>query len=313
MKRFLSRSGYLLVVISALLAAPCSAQQVMRFNVDVLQPTKFTLEIEDRSAAVVAAYSENQDSLAVASVALGAARYLEGANALEDGDVGAFIIPENEYKGTWDKKYLEDLMMETGRGCLVILSEIKFGNGVLERTEGSYGYSEIVVSIPGLAVLDVYDAIHDTTLYSTLVSDSVKFYIPGKFSRSSAQIQSYVDSCETQIFQKFGVLAAQKICPTWKTEMWMLFDYPTNISWHKAYMDALDFKWQEAINGWLPFTENSNAKKASLAAFNIAVACQMMGENELAAGWISYCRGKHDFKEAAQLQRYIKAKELSTP
>ena len=314
MKRFISPLRYLPIAVCALMAVSCATPQVMRFNVDVLQPVKFNLDVEDQSTAIIATYStETQDSIAIAGVALGAARFLETENALEDGDVGAFIIPQEEYKGTQDKDYMEGLMMETGRSCLVILSNISFGNGTIIRKHNPWGEINTSVIIPSRAFMDVYDAISDTTLFSTIATDSIQIDIPYEFASSQQDIQMYMDSTESLVFTRFGAAAVQNICPYWKTEIWNLFDYPTISSWHKAYMNARNFRWQEAITNWMPFTEEKDAKKASLAAFNIAVACQIMGENELAASWISFCRGKLDFKEAAQLQQYIKSKQSSNP
>ena len=40
-------------------------------------------------------------------------------------------------------------------------------------------------------------------------------------------------------------------------------------------------------------------------AFNIAVACQMLGQTDLAIEWVSFARSKMDFPEARQLSQYL--------
>ena len=309
MKRFLSRYK-LALALAALMLTGCATPQLMPFNVDVLQPNTFTLDVEETPAAFVATYSDDKlDSAEVATVALAAARKVEEANALEEGEVGAFTIPASEFKGTSDKEYLEQLMMATGSGLLAIISDIDFGQGTVSRTYSSFYGTETIAVIPAKANLTIYDAISDTTLFNSPLSDSIKFRIPDEYAYSKQSIQEYVDKCDSLIFAAFGNHLASKVCENWIEEEWMLIDYPQESSWHKAYEHAMDFKWEDAIKEWMPMTEDQNSEKASFAAFNIAVACQMLGNTDLAESWISYARSKYDFEQARQLHSYLKMKK----
>ena len=74
MKRFLSRYK-LALALAAMILTGCATPQLMPFNVDVLQPNTFTLDVEETPAAFVATYSDDKlDSAEVATVALAAAR-----------------------------------------------------------------------------------------------------------------------------------------------------------------------------------------------------------------------------------------------
>ncbi len=309
MKRFLSRYR-LLLAGAAFMLTGCATPQVMLFNVDVLQPSAFTLNVEESSAAFVGTYSDDrQDSSEVATIALAAARKVEEANALEEGAVGAFTIPASEFKGTADKEYLEQLMLATGSGILAIISDIDFGQGTISRTYSSYLGAGTLAVIPAKAHLTVYDAISDTTLFSSTVHDSIKFMIPSQYSYSRQSVQEYVDGNDSLIFAVFGNLLASKVCENWTQEEWMLIDYPQESAWHTAYKHAMDFKWEDAIKEWMPMTEDQNSEKASFAAFNIAVACQMLGNTDLAENWITYARSRYDFEQAGQLHKYLKMKK----
>lgn len=309
MKRFLSRYK-LALAGAALLLSGCATPQIMPFNVDVLQPNAFTLDVEETPAAFVATYSDDkQDSAQVATIALAAARKLETANALEEGEVGAFTIPASEFKGTSDKEYLEQLMMATGSGLLAIISDTDFGQGRVFRTYNSFLGAGTGVVIPANARLTIYDAIADTTIFQSAITDSIKFRIPEEYAYSKQSIQEFVDKCDSLIFAALGECIASKVCENWTEEEWMLIDYPDESSWHKAYQHAMDFKWEEAIKEWMPMTEDQNSEKASFAAFNIAVACQMLGNTDLAENWITYARSRYDFEQAGQLHKYLKMKK----
>lgn len=309
MKRFLSRYK-LALALAALMLTGCATPQLMPFNVDVLQPNTFTLDVEETPAAFVATYSDDKlDSAEVATVALAAARKVEEANALEEGEVGAFTIPASEFKGTSDKEYLEQLMMATGSGLLAIISDIDFGQGTVSRTYNSFLGAGAVAVIPTKAHLTIYDAIADTTLFQSAITDSIKFRIPDEYAYSTQSVQEYVDKCDSLIFAAFGNRLASKVCENWIEEEWMLIDYPQESAWHTAYKHAMDFKWEDAIKEWMPMTEDQNSEKASFAAFNIAVACQMLGNTDLAENWITYARSRYDFEQAGQLHKYLKMKK----
>ena len=297
---------YGLLALLGLVIAGCGAPQAMLFNVDVLQPKKFTLAVDEQPVAVVATYKDKDaDSTSSANLALGAARYIETGNALEEGSVGAFTIPEEEYTGAADKEYMEGLMMATGSGTLVIVKDIEMGDVEVSRTFDAISRMSIVGMLPVKAKMEVYDAIADTTIFSERISDSLNFHIPLEQDLSQKSISAFLSVNDSLIVSAVGALLAKHISYQWIEEEWMLIDYPEETTWHNAYKDAMDFKWEEAIKAWIPMSEEQKPEKASYAAFNIAVACQMLGQTDLAIGWLSYGRSKFDFSEARQLSLYL--------
>ncbi|MBR4801804.1 MAG: hypothetical protein IK041_03235 [Bacteroidales bacterium] len=297
---------YGIIALAGLALASCAMPQAMLFKVDVLQPKTFTLDAEDQNIAIVTTYKDKEeDSTVSAIMALGAARFIETANALEEGEVGAFTIPQAEYSGTSDKEYLEQLMMATGSGTLVIMKNISFGKTMISKGYSGYDSSYTNAEMITIANMDVYDAIADTTLFSSLICDTTIFRIPIEFSLSDQAINSFLEENDSLIVSTIGAKMAKHISNNWIEEEWMLINYPEETNWHNAYKNAMDFKWEEAIKTWMTYTENSSNEKAGYAAFNIAVACQMLGETDLAISWLTYGRRKYDFPEARQLSRYL--------
>ncbi|MBR6465333.1 MAG: hypothetical protein IKS82_02740 [Bacteroidales bacterium] len=302
--KYIQRYGFLALL--GLVLAGCGTPQAMLFNVDVLQPKKFTLAVDEQPVAVVATYKDKaSDSTSSANLALGAARYIETGNALDEGSVGAFTIPEEEYTGAGDKEYMEGLMLATGSETLVIVRDIEMGDVEVSRTFDEISGMSIVGILPVKANMDVYDAIADTTIFSERISDNLKFHIPLDQNLTQQGISAFLSANDSLIVSAVGALLAKHISYQWIEEEWMLIDYPEESAWHNAYKDAMDFKWEEAIKAWMPLTEDKNSEKASYAAFNIAVACQMLGQTDLAIEWLAFGRSKFDFSEARQLSLYL--------
>lgn len=312
MKRFLSRYG--ICIFTAMLLAGCAAPQVMLFNVDVMEKKAFVLQLDNQSASVVATYDQEKgDSSIMADLARSVADRLEKQNALEEGSVGAFTIPASEYKGSQDKEYLEQLMLATASQSLVIINGFSLRDYHLKKSwdpDRTVPALQTMLTILGKADMEVYDAISDTTLYHKMVFDSVTFRIPTDNSYTDQSLKELISSNDTLVIASFAATLADHICNTWTEEEWMLIDYPNQETWHEAYKNAMDFKWEEAIRGWLPWTENKKPEVASFASFNIAVACQILGQSDLAESWVEYGRQKYDFQEARALRDYIRSKKL---
>ena len=200
---------------------------------------------------------------------------------------------------------MEGLMLATGSGTLVLINDLDFGKVQVSRDYDAISGISILGMQPIKAKMEVYDAITDTTIYSSIISDSLNFRIPADQNLSQKSISIILAEHDSLIVSSMGSLLAKHISNQWIEEEWMLIDYPEESAWHNAYKEAMDFKWDEAIKAWMPLTEDQNAEKASYAAFNIAVACQMLGQTDLAIGWISYSLGKYSFQEARQLSQYL--------
>ena len=70
----------------------------------------------------------------------------------------------------------------------------------------------------------------------------------------------------------------------------------------------MDFKWKEAIAGWIPMTESRNARIAAYASYNIAVGCEMMAQFALAREWADFSVKKYNFNNNYRLRESLKKK-----
>ena len=95
----------------------------------------------------------------------------------------------------------------------------------------------------------------------------------------------------------------------WKAESYTLLYYEES-AWESALMDASSHKWQEASDKWLKLAGNAtnNMQKRSCAEYNIAVACYMVGNNELALEWLDASDRDYPVSLSRGLRSRIKKK-----
>jgi tetratricopeptide (TPR) repeat protein len=63
----------------------------------------------------------------------------------------------------------------------------------------------------------------------------------------------------------------------------MYFD---NEKWYKALDRAEAYDWKGAMDMWISLLSTNDMLRRSCAAYNIATACYMLGEYDLAIEWL---------------------------
>ena len=92
----------------------------------------------------------------------------------------------------------------------------------------------------------------------------------------------------------------------WVEVTWPLIWYPDEKMWGELIKKVRDFKFKEAIDGWMkyysePANGSEKAKEmCACAAHNIAVCCELSGERELAKEWAKYAVAMYPSLDAAK-------------
>jgi len=82
-----------------------------------------------------------------------------------------------------------------------------------------------------------------------------------------------------------GKRSAEKFMPSWKTELATLYYYDEN-TWISAAYCAIDMKWRMAMDEWMKCLDTTTIMKRACAEYNIAFACFMLGDYDLALEWL---------------------------
>ena len=107
--------------------------------------------------------------------------------------------------------------------------------------------------------------------------------------------------------QKIGEMSSRIFMPEWKAEQYT-FIYFESDGWDAASQAAYSYKWKEAIEEWMKLLETNNTLKRSCAEFNIATACYMLGDNELALKWLDRSDEDYPVSLSSGLRKKINAR-----
>ncbi len=103
-------------------------------------------------------------------------------------------------------------------------------------------------------------------------------------SDSSAMIGKAYVALDAEGFAA-GEAVAETFAPQWKREQYTL-TYFDSSRWYDALSKASDYDWKGAVDVWISLLESKDMLKRSCAEYNIAIACLMLGDAELAIEWL---------------------------
>ena len=287
------------------------APQASIMQVEVKDTPGEHIAVDNKQIAVFAiAGAGYGDSLRIERAATALAEKFEQDRGCTD-PLPVFLLSELDFykndSGSYDKEVIRTLMYNSGADMQIFLHSLKFGNySVSSVADYLSDYGHRMVHIPYLASVDVYDAIADSLIYKATVRDSIYMSLVSEVS-----IKDYtalVNSKLPEISAIAGETIATLLTEQWSTQERMFINFPGDSKWERGISLANDFKWKEAIGQWMPLVKDPNSRKAAYAAYNIAVACEMMGQMQLAGEWIDYSVKKFSFDDNLKFKEYIKKK-----
>ena len=71
----------------------------------------------------------------------------------------------------------------------------------------------------------------------------------------------------------------------WKHEQYSIAYYDS-AKWYEAVLKAEQYDWKGAMDIWFTLLDSGDVMKRACAEYNIAVACYMSGDFELARKWL---------------------------
>ena len=223
--------------------------------IDMRQPSKAGVDLAGKVVSVVYLDNENTDASSFNSgMADGFAYTLEREFGTGEGSVGVYKMPKEAGKNYTDKESMIGLLVDTDADVVFLLDEVKLG--ALEAGASS-------IQVPFSMKMYCFDGMDK--------SEQVK-----TFSGSSTARPDGFDA---------GVTLADSFKSQWKTEAYTLA-YFDNEKWYKALDLAESYKWKAAIDQWFTLLDTNDLLRRSCAEFNIAVACYMLGDYDLAEQWL---------------------------
>ncbi|MFA5301783.1 MAG: DUF6340 family protein [Bacteroidales bacterium] len=290
-------------LLSVLLILSSCGPLINIMEVDVRLPATRPINIMGREMAV---FTPQYDSVSVTDSVLlhnfsqSLADALASEAYLASGSVPVFShYTGSEALGTLEQPdYVHRLALETGTNLVFMVDSVEIGgfySREVSRVEDDYKLHYLMA--PFTSVVRVYDAEKVQFIKYIPLRDTVAWevWIPSENETVSIPSSAFQDLQRASEF--FAKELAETFVDQWETQDRVIYVYEKR-DWNLAYNHALAFAWDEAMKIWMELVKGTNAKEVACAAFNLALACEMQGNFELAQKWLDLSQKTFDLPEA---------------
>ena len=254
-----------------LAAVSCGPSRYM-IDVEMRHKSKAGVDFTGKNVTVV--YPKTQEyplGTYVESLADGLAWNLKDQYQQTLDSVAVFALNDSGEKYA-SRDSLISLLMKTGSDVVLLLDKVDYG----------------AIS------LRCYDAMNQ---------DDRMLSYAGRTEVASTDISTY----PAQAWDAGKNLAASFV-PQWKHEQYSIY-YFSNEKWYDALAKADMYDWKSAIDVWFTFLDSNDALKRSCASYNIATACYMLGDYDLALEWLDRSDKDNLLQLSSVLRKRINARK----
>ena len=289
-------SPLIVLAVSAMLSA--CAPQAFVIITEMRGPSQSGLNLGGKSIALAYLYGEDpRDTLFNNAIASGFAGRLEEDYFGGRQQIELFMLQRDKKGNYASKDTLVNLILDTGRDVVFLFDVPEFGVPTVSTPERVTG----TVSAPDSAYRSVAKLPFTTKVYvydSMNMDDKVLGYAgsnnlaPVVFSDGRVDVETLAGKAWTMAgmvpeAEKAGSKAAASFLPTWKEDSFFVIYYDgAEQAWNRAAEFAYRYRWKEAMDEWMTLLQNRNKDKRACAAYNIGLACFMLGQPELALEWL---------------------------
>ena len=297
-----------IAALSALVALQSCDPQAFSMNVEMRYPSSSGMSIDGKSVAVVYLNEDSaKDSVFNECLANGFAsaiekNYFNGAEA-----VNLYKMPKVVGGVYSNADTLINLIVDTGCDIVFLFDAPEFGNVQIKEQKTSTSGTYYPVSVPVAVKLYGFDSLSG--------SDTVRVWTGTRMLSANMEAslgrQAAADSLWNRIgssAENLGEVSARTFAPFWKEETYTFIYYESPEAWLTAAQYASDYKWNEAMKVWISLLDTNNTMKRSCAEYNIATACFLMGDNELALKWLNSSDEDYPISLSKALRKRIQAR-----
>lgn len=288
MKRFLFP-----LILSLAVMVSCGPSR-HAVHVEMRYPSKSGLELAGKIVSVV--YLENEDVNATSfteGMADGFAHALEQDYGTGEGSIGVYRMRYQEGENFASKESLMNLIIDTDSDLVVLFDPVELGTlqlGGAGRVASPSSPSESYLnsgSIDFSMAMHCFDGMDKTEqVYSFLGSSTAEPVVYSDGTLSSTQLMKKAYENLASEGWEAGELIAESFKSQWRHEQYSL-TYFDNEKWYKALDRAEAYDWKGAMDMWITLLSTNDPLKRACAEYNIATACYMLGDYDLATGWLN--------------------------
>ncbi len=300
-------------VLFSLLLISCGPSKYA-VQVEMRHPSKSGVNLAGKNISVV--YLETDDDVASefgASMADAFAYRLEEDYGTGEGSIGIYRMRHAKGVNYATKDSLFNILIDTGADLVFFLDTVEFGNmnvgvpsKVSYKTSADSSFVNSV-SMPYTIKLYCYDGMDKDDVVQAFGGSSIVrpvVYSDGKDDSTVAAAKAY------KAVGPAGWDAGEKIAESfksqWKHEQYSIVYFESE-KWYKALVLADQYDWKGAIDIWFELLDSKDVIKRSSAAFNISVACYMLGDYSLALEWLDLSDSENKLSISDAMRKRILA------
>lgn len=295
-----------------LVAAVSCGPSKYTMHLEMRYPSKVGADLAGKNVSVV--YLENNDAVQdgfAAYMADGFAAALEKDYGTGEGSVGVYKMPLSDGGDYSSKDTLKTLLIDTGSDVLFLIDTVKLGDmtvggpsKVAYKTSADSAYIN-TGSIPFTLKMYCYDAMDKTEevkAYGGTAIAQPAVYSDGSLSYDQLKAKAY-EALAAEGWNA-GEMISESFISQWKVEGFSIVYFDSQ-KWINALEKADSLKWKEAMDIWFELLESNDMLKKSSAAYNIAVACYMLGDYRLSEEWLDFSDKESELPLSASLRKRL--------
>lgn len=297
----------LTLLISLSVTVSC-APVVYDVAMDVRSKSQYSIDLHGVPPSIISICERQSegtyslDSTLASKVAFGTAEKLEKDLSLKEGDIPVFTFYSDEMDVS-DVDNVKYLLTNAGSDRVIVLDSMRVSAFNIQPAVPEEHSYEIVlttdVKLPFSLKIKIFSI--DSLLYGTsplekefIVNQYIHWSLISNKPVEDKKAISTVMGSLSRAFKEMGEDVGAGFSPQWKEQSRMLFSYETG-EWSRADLCASKFDWEKALKIWMGLADGKNAKKTAYAAYNAAVACEILEKFDLAMEWLGLARSYYDF------------------
>ena len=226
-------------------------------QVEMRHPSRSGIELFGKVVSVVYLTDGDKDGDAFnASMAEGFAAELEKDYGTGEGSIGVYSLQDNGGKYS-QKDTLFRLLMDTDCDAVFLFDKVGMQNVGDKSTKFNIR-------------LYCFDAMDKDEKVASFVGNTI--------------INALTDNLQKEATMT-GEVIAESFKSQWKHEQYSII-YFQNEPWYSAMAKAQNYDWVGAMDKWMGLLSSKDPFKRACAEYNMAVACYMLGDYNLASEWL---------------------------
>ena len=286
MKKILS------LLIAAVVLLSCGPSR-HAIHVEMRYPSKSGIDLGGKVISVV--YLENDDAVSASfagGIADGLAYSLEQDYGTGEGSVAIYRMLRDDSADYSSKDSMIPLLVDTGADVLLLIDTLEIEPmtmGGLSRVASPVSADSTYISnaiLPFKLKMYCFDAMDkDEKVYSFGGKSTAAPHAYSNGQQPKTVLLERAREALPEVGFEAGKQLASSFGSQWKHEQYSIVYFDSS-QWYKAVAYAEQYEWVSAMDIWLSLLDTNDLMKRSCAAYNIAVACYMSGDYDLASQWL---------------------------